>query len=155
MYYSQAHVVPYTPYAHNIYWQNPYYSSLYNPYFKNDSRYTYQIPYLRCSPNGVSNVRPTHNVDVTVFNESAQAFKQLMHDASIILNRLADSKQFAAQVMGAAQKSNTEEVNRLIQSTGIQSNIEVSYNPDGIHLKLWSEVKGTECCKLDMAIRWQ
>ncbi|NSL50628.1 hypothetical protein [Calidifontibacillus erzurumensis] len=93
-------------------------------------------------------------VDVTIFNESLKAYRLLLRDASLVLNKLAESKTLAEQVMGAAQLSDTKEVERLIQSLGISSNFKVTYNPDGIHLKFWSEVQGTECCQLDMAIRW-
>lgn len=96
-----------------------------------------------------------NNVDVTVFSESLGAYRQLLKDASNVLNHLADSKTFAAQVMGAAQVSNQKEVDHLIKSLGVKSDFEVSYNPDGIHLKFWAHVKGSECCKLDMAIRWR
>lgn len=68
---------------------------------------------------------------------------------------MADSKPFATKVMSAAQMSDTKEVERLIQSIGVKSNNKVTYNPDGIHLKFWSDVKGTKCCQLDMAIRWR
>lgn len=90
-----------------------------------------------------------------MFNESAIAFKILLQEASIILDHLADSKEFAAKIMGAAQISDMKEVDRLILTTGIKSNFKTSVNPDGMHLKLWSDVKGSECCKLDLAIRWR
>jgi len=99
--------------------------------------------------------REQNQVDVTVFSHSLEAYKQLLHDASTVLNYLADSKPFATKVMGAAQISDTKEVERLIHSIGVKSKFKVTYNPDGIHLKFWTDVYGTECCQLDMAIRWR
>lgn len=119
-----------TPYGTYNYWPYPY----------------YQYPYP---------LRNKNDADVTIFSESLGAYRQLLRDASIVLNHLADSKSFAAQVMGAAQVSNHKEVDRLIKSLGVKSDFEVTYNPDGIHLKFWTKAQGTECCKLDMAIRWR
>ena len=94
-------------------------------------------------------------MDVTIFNESLRAYRQLLKDASNVLNHLADSKSLAAQVMGAAEVSNHKEVDRLIKSLGVKSDFVVTYNPDGIHLKFLAHAQGSECCKLDMAIRWR
>ncbi len=126
-YFQRNPVYCHTPYVTYNYWQYP----------------NYRYPY-----------RP-NNVDVTIFSESLGAYRQLLKDASNVLDHLADSKSFAAQVMGAAQVSNQKEVDRLIKSIGVKSDFEVSYNPDGIHLKFWAQAKGSECCKLDMAIRWR
>ncbi len=129
-YFQRNSVYCHSPYVTYNYWQYPY----------------YQYPYQ---------VRNKNDVDVTIFSESLSAYKQLLKDASNVLNHLADSKSFAAQVMGAAEVSNQKEVDRLIKSLGIKSNFEVTYNPDGIHLRFWTQAQGTECCKLDMAIRWR
>jgi hypothetical protein len=131
-----------TPYGTHYYWQHP----------------TFQYPcqtVFSSTENQAYPIRNQKDVDVTVFSESLVAYKQLLRDASNVLDHLADSKPFATQVMGAAQISNQKEVERLIHSLGVKSNFEVTYNPDGIHLKFWSDVKGSECCKLDMAIRWR
>ncbi len=94
------------------------------------------------------------NVDVTVFNESAIAFKQLMRDASTVLDRLADHKEFATEVMTAAQGSDTTKVEKLIESTVINSKVEPTFNPDGLTMVFHAKVKDTDCCKLTMALRW-
>jgi hypothetical protein len=94
-------------------------------------------------------------IDPTIFNESANAFKQLMKDASKVLDSLSKSKHFAQEVMSAAQVSNTTKVDELIQSTGIQSKVDASYNPDGITMKFHAKVQDTECCQLIMNLRWR
>lgn len=129
-YFQRNSVYYHSPYVTYNYWQYP----------------NYQYPYQ---------LRKKNDVDVTIFSESLGAYRQLLKDASNVLDHLADSKSFAAQVMGAAQVSNQKEVDRLIKSIGVKSDFEVTYNPDGIHLKFWAHVKGSECCKLDMAIRWR
>lgn len=129
-YFQRNSVYCHSPYVMYNYWQFP----------------NYQYPYP---------LRNKNDVDVTIFSESLASYRQLLKDASNVLNHLANSKSFAAQVMGAAEVSNQKEVDRLIKSLGIKSNFQVTYNPDGIHLRFWTKAQGTECCKLDMAIRWR
>ncbi len=78
-----------------------------------------------------------------------------MNDASIVLNQLADSVEFGEAVMSAAQESNEEEVKRLIQSTGISSDVDISFNPDNIRMEFKSQVDGDECCQLQISVRWR
>jgi hypothetical protein len=104
------------------------------------------IPYL---------VRQYPPVDITLFNKSAIAMQKLMKEASIVLNKIASSKNFAYKLMSAAQESKLKEVERLIQSTGVHSKVETSYTPDGINLKLSSQVEGSDCCHLTIALRWR
>jgi hypothetical protein len=94
------------------------------------------------------------DVDTTLFNQSAVTFRQLIRDASTVLDRLADSKDFAHEVMSAAQISNTAKVEELIQSTGIKSKVEPSFNPDGLTMVFQAKVEDTDCCKLTMTLRW-
>ncbi|MFZ3588712.1 hypothetical protein ACOI1C_05375 [Bacillus sp. DJP31] len=98
--------------------------------------------------------RELPNVDVTLFNESAVAFKHLMRDASTVLDRLADHKDFASEVMAAAQGSDTAKVEHLIESTGIKSIVEPTFNPDGLTMVFHAKVQDTDCCKLTMTLRW-
>lgn len=93
-------------------------------------------------------------VDSTILEQSAKSMKNVMKEASIVLNKLADSKSFANKVMAAAQQSNITEVEHLIQSTGIKSKVKTSFNPDGIMLKLSSSFDNVECCHLTITLRW-
>lgn len=98
--------------------------------------------------------RPYPAVDPTLFHQSAIAMKALLKDASLLLTKLAESKDFGSKIMAAAQQSNTKEVEKLIKSTGIKSKVATSFTPDGITLKLSSTAGGTECCHLTIALRW-
>ena len=79
----------------------------------------------------------------------------LMVEASKLLDRLATSKDFATALMEAAQRSEMEEVKRLIHSIGITSRVDVEYNPDGLRLEFKADVRGVECCRLLIALRWR
>ncbi|MCG1021794.1 hypothetical protein [Sutcliffiella horikoshii] len=99
-------------------------------------------------------VRVYPEVDATLFTESAESMQQLMKEASIILQKLAESKEFASEVMSAAQEGNKEKVAQLLESTGVHSGVEVGFNPDGINLNMTSEVEGKDCCHLTITLRW-
>ncbi len=105
--------------------------------------------------NNNSIVRDFPPLDVNMFNQSAIAFKNLLKDASTFLDHLADHKDFASTIMSAAQESDSKKVEKLIKSTGITSNVEPSFNPDGLTVLLIANVKGTDCCKLTMTFRWR
>jgi hypothetical protein len=113
-----------------------------------------QVQYTPYKPYDQRPWRQFPDVDPTFFEQSAKSMQMLMKDASLVLNRLADSKTFASKVMSAAQQSNKNEVDKLIKSTGIKSKVETTFNPDGIHLKLSSTVGTAECCHLTIALRW-
>ncbi|MFD2046530.1 hypothetical protein ACFSTA_19505 [Ornithinibacillus salinisoli] len=95
------------------------------------------------------------NVDPDLFFKSAGAFKELLGDASVILNKLSEDENLAYQIMEAAQQNNKEKVEELIKSTGVKGTVDVDYNPDGIKLNMLSKVEETDCCKLTMALRWR
>lgn len=94
-------------------------------------------------------------VDPSLFNQSANETKKLMEDASLVLNKLAESKEFDEQLMDFAQRSDMEEVQRLISSVGVKSNVKVNFNPDGFRLVFASNIENTECCQLTINLRWR
>lgn len=94
-------------------------------------------------------------VDPNLLFQSANESQKLMAEASKVLNTLASSRDFGRRLMDSAQRSNTEEVNRLIKSLGIESEVKVIYNPDGLRLEFQSKVANVNCCKLDIALRWR
>lgn len=104
--------------------------------------------------NRYTTIREFPEVDPTMFTESAGTFKQLLKDASTVLDQLAHDKKFAYEVMDAAQHSNKEKVVDLIKKTGIKSDVSTSFNPDGITLNFEAQVHGTDCCKLDTTLKW-
>jgi hypothetical protein len=112
------------------------------------------FPHFTYYPSTLYN-RQMESVDSTLFNKSAIEMEKLMRDASLILTKIVESKEFGKQVMAAAQESNLKEVERLINSSGIHSVVDTSYSPDGLNLKFTSNVENTECCKLTVALRWR
>ncbi|WP_164220045.1 hypothetical protein [Virgibacillus sp. YIM 98842] len=107
-------------------------------------------------PNCFS-VRQFPPVDPDMFYESANEMKNLINDASEILDRLATSKDFAKQLMLAAQESDMEEVTRLIHTANIVSDLDVNYNPESLRLdfKKKTEENEIECCRLLVTLRWR
>ena len=68
------------------------------PYYRNIQNTYYYFP------------RQFPSVDPTFFTKSASEMQTLMSEASVILGRLSQSKQFASQVMTAAQQSDQAKV---------------------------------------------
>ncbi|RLL45146.1 hypothetical protein D8M04_09800 [Oceanobacillus piezotolerans] len=110
-------------------------------------------PYYYTSPVNENRQYPPINPEI--FYQSANVMKQLVNDATIVLNKFAESKEFDKQIMVAAQKGNRTEVERLIYSLGIQSKVKINYNPDEIRLEFRSNVNDKECCRLLVAVRWK
>ncbi|WP_010676404.1 DNA topoisomerase [Bacillus timonensis] len=133
--------------------QGPPRTVLYPGYYSNITRHSvfpdheFYYPY--------PNYRKYPDVDPSLFNESAIEMKILMKDASLILTKLAESKAFAKEVMAAAQASNNKEVERLLKTTGIKSDVITTFNPDGINFKLMASVGGTKSSQLTLALRWR
>lgn len=118
---------------------------LYNPYYYHP---TYYYPAYW----------PTRNypaVDANLLYQSANESKKLMKEASRVLDKLAESKEFDAELMYAAQASDIEEVKHLIHSIGVTSDVDVTYNPDGLRLEFRSKVANIDCCKLLIVLRWR
>ncbi|MFC3039962.1 hypothetical protein ACFOGI_06825 [Virgibacillus xinjiangensis] len=114
-------------------------------------------PYRYCPRYGYAYhpVRQLPPVDSELFYQSANEMKLLMEEVSLVLDRLAESKEFDTAVMHAAQASDQEEVQRLIESTGITSKVDVMFNPDNIRLEFTSKVGGEDCCHISIALRWR
>lgn len=114
----------------------------------------------RCYPPSYFYPVYVHNrsfppVDPELLHQSANQTKKLMDDAGKVLDKLADSKEFNAKLMYAAQESDVAEVNRLINSIDISSEVEVHFNPDSLRLGFKSKVEDTQCCQLTVALRWR
>jgi len=102
-----------------------------------------------------TNRSPFPPVNPDLLYESAKESNKLMKEASMVLDKLASSKEFDAQLMDVAQRSNKEEVERLIRSIGITSVVAIHYKPDGLQLEFSSKVKEVDCCKLNVSLRWR
>jgi len=94
-------------------------------------------------------------VDSNLLYQSANVSQKLMADASKVLNTFASSRDFGRKVMEYAQRSDNEEVNQLIKSLGIESDVKVQFNPDGLRLEFKSKAQGLDCCVLYIALRWR
>lgn len=94
-------------------------------------------------------------IDPDQLCQSANETKKLMKDAHIVLDELEESKEFSSKLMYAAQSSNNTEVNRLINSLGLASNVTIHFNPDGLSIEFKSQVESMECCNLKIALRWR
>lgn len=94
-------------------------------------------------------------VDSNLLFQSANASQKLMAEAGKVLHTLSSSRDFGSQLMDYAQRSNTEEVNHMIKSLGIDSDVKVTYNPDGLRLEFHSKVENVDCCQLDISLRWR
>ena len=70
-----------------------------------------------------------------------------------MLDKLAESKEFSADIMNAAQASNTEEVKRLIYSLGVTSDLDVHYTPESLRVEFKSKVENVDCCRLVLGLR--
>lgn len=165
-------------YYQTNYYQSPYYQPAYQPVVRNrgvntrfihqgaqysnpmryfaqhnvvpeQSNQNQQQPPLNGSPS------PYPGVDSELLYESAKQSTKLMKEASMVLDKLASSREFGARLMNVAQHSNTQEVERLIHSVGITSDVKINYNPDGLELEFHSKVQSLDCCKLLISLRWR
>ncbi|WP_075982754.1 hypothetical protein [Bacillus massilinigeriensis] len=125
---------PYYPAPHYPY--PPYYSSI-----QNDS-----IPYIP--------YRTYPPVNPNIFMSSAKHMQVIMLDASSLLEKMASNRKFSYELMSAAQQSNKRKVQELIHSSGIKSNPQVTYNPDGLKLTFIANDKQSDCCQLSLNLRW-
>lgn len=120
-----------------------------------DYLYRSRNGYPLIRPNTYDPIRQYPEVDPNLLYHSANESKKLMKEASIVLNKLSESKEFDAKLMYAAQASDIEEVKRLIYSIGVTSEVDVQYNPDSLRLEFTSQVANMDCCRLLIALRWR
>ncbi len=89
-----------------------------------------------------------------MLNISAKRFQELLKQADLLAGKIVNSKEFAHDLMEAAQLSNTKKVEELIQSTGITLKIKTHYNPTGIRIELTNSENEVGCCDLLMTLYW-
>ena len=140
------------------YYPNPY---VVNPYYQPvGMRYVpeqyvpaphYYQPY---QPWDLSVSRQFPPVDTGQLEDSVSRFQKLIKEAELLINRLANSTEFATELMSAAQASNKDKVIQLIREAGVSIHITTTFTPTGIRIILDnSEVEGG-CCDLMIALRW-
>ena len=126
------------------------YPSLADPYFH---------PPMKATNSKVANMVLKHEtsfppVNTKRLNTSAQRFQELMRQAELLIDRIANSNEFSYELMTAAQLSQTKKVDELILSTGITLKVETIYTPSGIHINLKNSEDGAGCCDLLMTLHW-
>jgi hypothetical protein len=89
------------------------------------------------------------------FMDSADKTKPLLDDAKLILDQVSVSKDFASKLMDAAQKSKMNELQNLINGTGVKSTPGIKFNPDGFTLDFSSKTANIDCCHLTIILRWK
>jgi len=104
--------------------------------------------------NSIPLQRQYPNVDTQQLEASVHRFQQLIKQAELLINKLANSKQFAHDLMSAAQVSDEKKVMKLIKSTGITIKVKTAFTPTGIRIILDNAKYGGDCCDLLIALRW-
>lgn len=99
--------------------------------------------------------RQLPQVNPSTFMSSAKHMRIIMRDASTLLNRMAESREFSYSLMSAAQQSNQQKVESLLKSAGIQTSPKVIYNPDGLKLSFTTQTNHVDCCHLTLDLRWR
>lgn len=103
-------------------------------------------------PVQVQNSFPPVNTEK--LHVSAERFQLLIQDARLLTDKIVSDATFASDLMNAAQLSDQETVDKLIQSTGITIKTKTYYSPTGIQVEFDSTEIGESCCKLDMRLMW-
>lgn len=118
------------------------------------------VPVLYPSPYRINHFVHSYSrlypeVNEGVFVQSASSMMGVMNDARTVVEQISNSKDFANEVMGAAQESDQSKVDTLIRSTGVTSAFQAEYNPDRLKLHMSSSAGDVECCKLTVILRWR
>jgi hypothetical protein len=95
-------------------------------------------------------------VDVNVFTKSIKAYRLLMDQGSILLDRLG-SGDFDVKLMTAAQQGNQTEVDRLIKTIGLKVPVRTKYTPTGVTFELTTQPDPSSymsCCTLTVQLKW-
>lgn len=106
------------------------------------------------SPAPQNGTSPFPPVDTRKLNESATRFKQVMNEANLFIGTLTASDDFSRRLMDAAQRSDQQEVERLVRSTGVTIKYNLSYTPSGIRIDFSNSDADSSCCTLRMSLGW-
>lgn len=93
-------------------------------------------------------------VHTDTFSTSATTSLVLIEQIGKFLAHVRDSKPYAAQLMDAAQRGNTPEVERLILSQVQQVKVETAFTPDTIRITFKRSRNDLQCCKVDVLLQW-
>ncbi|MGV3466990.1 MAG: hypothetical protein ACO1OT_17065 [Heyndrickxia sp.] len=105
-------------------------------------------------PNYVFPYRQFLPVNPKMFMDSSRKMDPILRDAQVIIQHISNSEAFAKRIMNAAQHSNATEVNRMIAQLGIKSKSTIRFNPSAFILTLSRKNDPTDCCDVELRIRW-
>ncbi|WP_064092842.1 hypothetical protein [Rossellomorea aquimaris] len=125
----------------------------YHPFYQPAHRHT--IPPHSYFRPFHSHYRSFPQVETKTFMSSSDKTLVLLDNAKTVLDRIKSDKNFAFQLMNAAQKSNNQEVHKLITSTGIKVQPIVTFNPDGMRLVFDQTLGEVDCCHVIVIVRWR
>ena len=85
---------------------------------------------------------------------SATLTADLINDARIIADILAANENLVYQLIDAAQKSQTDQVNAIISNFPVKNRLRVTYTPGIIKLRLLPLDPKNTCCSIEMSLNW-
>ncbi|MFJ7951113.1 hypothetical protein ACIQZG_06220 [Lysinibacillus sp. NPDC096418] len=106
-----------------------------------------QFPSQLAMPTNNNSFPPVNTRQLKI---SAKSIQAIMQQSQLLTSKIADSEQFAHDLMSAAQLSNKAEVDKLITSTGITIKFDTKFTPDGIQIRFTEHA----CCGLTLILDW-
>lgn len=88
-------------------------------------------------------------VDAEQFTSSANHMDEVLKEGQQISRKVKTSPSFATSLMSAAQQSKESEVEQLLRTIDINSEMEVSFTPDALSIRL----KRADC-KVRLVYKW-
>ncbi|MBA2174155.1 hypothetical protein H0266_04480 [Halobacillus locisalis] len=93
--------------------------------------------------------RPYPPVDPEQFTSAANHMEELLKEGEQISSKVKNSQSFATSLMSAAQQSKKDEVEQLLRTVDIHSEMEVSFTPDSLSIRL-----KRDDCKAKLVYKW-
>ena len=114
--------------------------------------YPYYPYYIRnCRPEDY----PYPPVDITLFQQSLNAYQLLLQHGNVVINYLTSSTEIMYRLMHHAQAGNRVEVDHIIRESGVPTIVETSFTPTGVTFTLFADSEAfPRCCTLTMNLRW-
>lgn len=97
-------------------------------------------------------IRPFPKNDPTKMMSSAETLIDVNAQITLFIKKIAHSKPYAFKLRDAAQKSQTNQVERMIKEAGITYPFRTTYNPDRFDITIFS--KSDDCCMITAGIKW-
>ncbi|WLR41262.1 hypothetical protein LC087_09960 [Bacillus carboniphilus] len=94
--------------------------------------------------------RPFPAISPNTFIESAKTIPPYLKDLTSLAEKISSDRQYSEQLMNAAQESDQQKVDSLIQGLNLEHSIKTTYTPDGVRF----EISSTRC-RVSMSLRWR